>query len=126
MPNHPHRVLLLEDNSNDVYLTQVLLRNIADVVSVDNRQDYEVLLTSIHAMLFDLILADVQVPGFDGWDALKLAKHHRPSVPFVYLSGSVEDSKLAEVMKLGAYDYVQKDRVARLEMVVKRIFNLPL
>ena len=73
-----YRVLLLEDNENEAYLTRVLLRGIADVVSVNNRTDYEQLLSSMHAMLFDLILADVRVPGFRDWDALHLAKKHRP------------------------------------------------
>ena len=121
-----YRVLLLEDNENEAYLTRVLLRGIADVVSVNNRTDYEQLLSSMHAMLFDLILADVRVPGFRDWDALHLAKKHRPSVPFIYLSGSVRDEELAQAMQHGAHDYVQKDRIARLEMVIKRLFNLPL
>jgi len=121
-----HRVLLLEDNANDAYLTRMLLRGIANIVAVNNRDDYEHLLSSVHTMLFSLILADVRVPGFREWDALEIAKKNRPSVPFIYLSGSVTDHQLAEAMKLGALDCVQKDRIARLEVVIKRLFNLPV
>ncbi len=122
--NEPsHHVLLLEDCPNDVYLTRILLRGIASILSVDNRKDYEKAI----GWKFDLILADMRVPGFSGFEALAISKKSkRPETPFIYLSGSVNDEILAQAMKHGAHDCIQKDRVARLEFVIKRLFGLPL
>src|SRR5437899_2461469 len=74
-------------------------------------------------MTFDLILSDVRVPNFLEFEALELAKAKRPDVPFIYISGSMNDEHLSRAMKLGAADYVLKDRPARLESIVRKLGN---
>ena len=121
--NGQRYILILEDNPQDVYLTRIYLAEVARIVWVDNLEDYKLLLQSVH---FDLILADVAVPGFKDFDALDIAKLFTPTTPFIYMSGSIYDETLAKAMKRGAHDVIQKDRVARLEFIVKRLFGLPL
>src|SRR6201986_4879745 len=62
----------------------------------------------------DLILADHQLPSFDGLSALKLAQSERPDLPFIFVSGTLGEEVAIEALKLGAADYVLKTRLSRL------------
>ena len=68
----------------------------------------------------DLILADYALPGFDGLSAMRLAKELRPSVPFIFVSGTLGEEVAIEALKSGATDYVLKHRLERLLPAVQR------
>lgn len=69
---------------------------------------------------FDLVLSDYGLPGFDGLQALELLKVRRPEVPFILVSGSVGEEVAVAVMKLGAADYLLKDRLGRLGQAIRQ------
>jgi PAS domain S-box-containing protein len=51
--------------------------------------------------------------------ALKLALERCPDVPFIMLTGSMNEDTAVECMKAGAWDYVIKEHVKRLEQAVQ-------
>ena len=69
---------------------------------------------------FDLILADYSLPSFDGLSALKSAPQMRPLVPFIFVSGTMDEEVAIEALKIGATDYVFKTRLSRLVPSVRR------
>jgi PAS domain S-box-containing protein len=68
----------------------------------------------------DLILADYVLPSFDGLSALALAREHCPSIPFVFVSGTLGEDVAVEALKHGATDYVTKQRLDRLPRTILR------
>jgi PAS domain S-box-containing protein len=66
----------------------------------------------------DLILADYGVPGVDVERMLAAAKERRPDTPFLIVSGSIREDLGVELMRLGADDYLLKDRLERLDQAV--------
>jgi formate hydrogenlyase transcriptional activator len=54
------------------------------------------------------------LPGFDGTEALAIAKEHCPQVPFVFVSGAIGEELAIETLKQGATDYVLKQWLSRL------------
>jgi PAS domain S-box-containing protein len=62
----------------------------------------------------DLILSDYSVPRFDGMAALSLARQRAPSVPFLIVTGSVNEETAVGCMKAGATDYLLKSNLARI------------
>ena len=62
----------------------------------------------------DLILSDYTLPGFDGMSALSLARQLVPSVPFLIVTGSVNEETAVGCMKAGAADYLLKSNLARI------------
>jgi formate hydrogenlyase transcriptional activator len=68
----------------------------------------------------DLILSDYSLPGFDGAEALALAKQQCPEVPWVFVSGAMGEELAIETLKQGATDYVLKQRLSRLAPSVRR------
>lgn len=71
----------------------------------------------------DLILADYVVPPFSGIEALRIKLERAPDIPLVMISGEIGEETAVECMRLGAADYVLKDRLFRLGPVVKRVLE---
>ena len=62
----------------------------------------------------DLILSDYTLPRFDGMTALSLARERVPSIPFLIVTGSVNEETAVGCMKAGATDYLLKSNLARI------------
>jgi two-component system nitrogen regulation response regulator GlnG len=56
----------------------------------------------------DLVLLDLQLPGADGIEILKVLKSAHPSVPIVMLTASHDPRTVVRAMKAGAADYATK------------------
>ncbi|MEO6568774.1 MAG: PAS domain S-box protein, partial [Opitutaceae bacterium] len=69
---------------------------------------------------FDLILADLTMPGYDGTAALALVQAKCPEVPYLFVSGTMGEERAIESLKNGATDYVLKGRLERLLSAVRR------
>jgi len=57
---------------------------------------------------FDVIILDLQMPGVDGLEALKVLKAKRPELQVILLTGHATIEKGIEAMKLGAMDFLEK------------------
>ncbi|HEX6104460.1 MAG TPA: PAS domain S-box protein, partial [Gemmatimonadales bacterium] len=54
------------------------------------------------------------LPRFDGMSALSLARERAPDVPFLIVTGSVNEETAVGCMKAGATDYLLKSNLARI------------
>jgi CheY-like chemotaxis protein len=116
----PLRILLLEDDATDAALIQELLEAdhfVCEATRVQTRAEF---LAALENGGIDLILADYQLPSFDGLSAFKLAQTARPNVPFIFVSGRIGEEVAIEALKIGATDYVLKTRLSRLVPSVQR------
>src|SRR5439155_9024815 len=68
----------------------------------------------------ELILSDYSLPGFNGKDALEIAREKVPNIPFIFVTGTMGEEVAIETLKSGATDYVLKTRLARLGPAVQR------
>jgi hypothetical protein len=124
MPNatgpQPIRILHLEDDPNDADLVLEALRCGGLSTRIERlcrKQDYA---EALERGGFDLILADNNLPGFDGLAALSMARAKRPEIPFIFVTGSMGEEVAVDAVRSGATDYVLKDRLARLPVSVRR------
>ncbi len=113
------RALVLEDNRADLDLLLHELRRAGfeiDAQHVDDKASYAASLSAD----VDVILADYALPQFDAAHALLLLQQRGLDVPFIVVTGSVSEEAAVECMKLGAADYLLKDRLARLGPAVRQ------
>ncbi len=113
------RILLLEDSNTDAELVEVELRRAGLDCLIRRaiiRGDFERALREFHP---DIIIADHQLPQFSGIAALHLVRQDTPDVPFILVTGSLDEETAVEYMKAGAADYVLKGRIARLGPAVQ-------
>ena len=89
-------------------------------ISVDWAADEREFGRLLRAGDYDAILADYELPGFDAPAALRMVQAVRPDTPFICVSGVIGEEAAVELLKLGATDYVAKDRLERLPIKLKR------
>lgn len=115
----PLQVLIVEDRAADAELMAKELQRAGfnvDWQRVDNERDFRMRLTPG----LDLILSDYNVPGFGANPAMEAVRESKLDVPLIIVSGSIGDDRAAECLKMGATDYILKDRMARLGPAVGR------
>ncbi len=113
------KILMLEDVPSDAMLVQrELKKNGFDFESivVDNRKDFEYQLTN---NLPDIVLSDYSLPQYNGMEALMNVLKLPDFMPFVIVTGSIDEETAADCIKAGATDYVTKERLVRLGSAVK-------
>jgi diguanylate cyclase (GGDEF)-like protein/PAS domain S-box-containing protein len=112
-------LVILEDNPADAELMVRVLTEAGHVVKakrVDNEHDFRAALEAGP----DVVLSDYRMPRCDAVRALQVLKECAPQVPFIVVSGLIGEEKAAQVMQLGADDYLLKDRLARLPAAVDK------
>jgi PAS domain S-box-containing protein len=117
------RILHLEDSRNDAELIKGTLTAggiECDISLTDNREDFT---AALERERFDLILADYNLPTFDGLSALLIASEKRRAVPFLFVSGTMGEEIAVESLKHGATDYIVKGNLARLVPSIKRALH---
>jgi two-component system cell cycle sensor histidine kinase/response regulator CckA len=108
------RILILEDVPMDAELVEYELER-AHVPFLSRRVDSrESFLRELDEFNPDLILSDYTLPRFDGMTALSLARERAPSIPFLIVTGSVNEETAVGCMKAGATDYLLKSNLARI------------
>ena len=119
---NPIRILILEDQTWDLDLTLMHLSQAGfDPIwtCVDKKDDY---LAHLHDDL-DIILADFQLPQFNALHALQYLKESRLDIPFIVVSGTISEEVAVQCMKLGAADYLLKDRMTRLGPAIENALH---
>lgn len=114
----PKHVLLIEDLPSDAELAKrEVLKALPDAKFnvVDNEDSY---IKAINKFKPDLIVSDYQMPKFDGFKALMIRNDSIPDVPFIMLTGSVNEEVAVKCMKNGADDYVIKEHIKRLSQAI--------
>lgn len=113
------KIILLEDHLPEAQLNLIHLKqNDIDFKYwiVNNEHDFK---QKLHEVDADIILSDFNLPQYDGIKALNYVKENYPELPFIIVTGSLDEETAAECIKQGAWDYVIKDRLARLAPAVK-------
>jgi PAS domain S-box-containing protein len=114
------RILLVEDNPLDAELVAASLNDggvSGSLRRVQTRDEFE---SALREGLSDLILADYNLPAFDGISALRIARTAVPEVPFLFVSGAIGEELAIATLREGATDYVLKHRLERLAPAVVR------
>jgi len=116
----PMKVLLVEDNPFDAELALETLRSANLQIEervVWTEPAYRAALAEFDP---DVILCDFAFPEFDGESALRIATTEYPSIPLIFVSGTLSEERLVVAVQNGAVDYVLKSNGVRLPGAVIR------
>jgi two-component system response regulator AtoC len=116
------RILLAEDDEiMRVTVRDRLAKNSWHVDAVPNGREAAERLKKEN---YHLVISDIRMPGFDGWQLLKFARQSSPSTDIIMMTafGSVDDA--IESVKKGAADYILKpfnmdDLVIRVNRILE-------
>jgi two-component system cell cycle sensor histidine kinase/response regulator CckA len=108
------RVLMVEDNDNDAVLIRRELARLTPPPDVQHVRTQPAFAAALDGFAPHVILCDHNIPGFSGWEALELAQRTRSDMPFILVTGSLDEETAVRYLKGGASDYILKDRLVRL------------
>ena len=117
------KILFVEDINTDAELIwhEIKKNKISfSKLLVDNREKY---IESLKSFEPDLIISDYTLPQFDGMAALRLRNELAQLIPFILVTGSVNEEVAVECMKAGADDYILKSNLARLVPAIINSIN---
>ncbi len=118
-PDRSLRILIVEDVEDDAILVVRQLKRAGFTFQWDRVDTLQALRGAI-SQPWDAILIDYNLPGFEAPEALETIRAQRRNVPCIIISGTVGEEVAVETIKLGANNYVLKDRLSRLAMVLER------
>ncbi len=108
------RVLLLEDDANDGQLIAHELGRLTPPPQIERVTGEASFLAALKDFAPDVILSDHNLPAFDGRRALAKTRAILPDIPFILVTGSLNEETAVSYLKAGATDYILKDRLVRL------------
>jgi signal transduction histidine kinase len=116
----PLRILHLEDDPNDAALVESTLAAEGIVCAITRVQTREKFVAALKHGGIDLILSDFSLPSFDGLAAIAIVRARWPDLPVILVSGTLGEERAIDSLKIGATDYVLKQRLTRLVPAVHR------
>ncbi len=116
----PLRVLLIEDSEDDALLAIRALKKGGYNPCYKRVETATDMQKALQYELWDVILSDYSMPGFNGMDALAILRKMNVDIPFIIISGAIGEETAVECMRLGAKDYIMKNNLSRLGSAIER------
>jgi len=116
----PLRALIVEDRAADAEMILRELRRGGFDTAYERVETAEALRAALARQPWDIVLSDYYLPAFDAPGALAVLQSSGIDVPFIVVSGSVGEDTAVAAMRVGATDYIMKDRLQRLPPAVAR------
>lgn len=118
--NKPLRVLLVEDcGFHAELLVRELRRNGYDP-TFERVETPQALSAALDHQTWEVVISDYSLPQFSGLAALALIRERGLDLPFIVISGSVDEELLEAAMKAGAHDFMVKGNLAGLGPTIER------
>ena len=119
----PLNVLFLEDNPKDAEICRELITDSGYNLNMDITATEKGFESFLRTRKYDVILSDFNLAGFDAFGALRLYNKICPDVPFICVSGTIGEETAVGLLKLGAVDYLLKDRLEKLPFAIKKAID---
>ncbi|HEV8434658.1 MAG TPA: response regulator, partial [Thermoanaerobaculia bacterium] len=119
----PLRLLLVEDSERDAAHVMLSLRREGWVPEVRRVETGEEMVLALRDGTWDAIVSDYHLPRFSAPDALQVLRETGLDIPFIVVSGAIGEDTAVRLMRLGATDYLLKDRMTRLTAAIEREMN---
>lgn len=102
------RVLIADDHNVIRKTLTTFIEQRDDIVVVGEANNGEEALRQVHALLPDVIILDLNMPGMSGLEVLPKIKQEVASVKVLVLTGREEDWYIVQALRAGANGYLMK------------------
>ncbi|MFK7740088.1 MAG: response regulator [Planctomycetota bacterium] len=122
------RVLICEDSPEDA---EIMLFELGqggfDIVSHQVVERLDAFESALRQEPFDIVLSDFTMPGFGAMQALsrlrELQGEMDQEIPFLVVTGSIDEETAVDSLKMGADDYILKENLTRLVPAVHHVMD---
>jgi signal transduction histidine kinase len=117
-PASPYRILILEDNPDDVELMHHQLEE-ARVSFISRTTDKKnEFLNLVFEFRPDVILADYSLSTFNGMQAFQMLRTEGVTLPFILVTGALSEQLALECLNDGVDDFILKSSFKRLPAAI--------
>lgn len=120
----PLRILLVEDVKTDAELIIWHINKIVElphVKVVDNLEDF---METLQSFVPDVVISDYNLPTSSGIEIFEAARSIDDSIPFIFLTGTIEDEALASNTFLaGASGFILKKYMDNLDVKLRPLLK---
>lgn len=121
---------MVEDNETDIILTKRTIKKIVQTPEIFVVEDLAACRERMVNFVPDVVISDYNLPTCTGLEVLQLVQKIDENVPFIFLTGTVNDEELAaNTILAGAWGYILKKHMDDLEkrlrpLLKKVVFNI--
>ncbi len=105
---YPLRILLVEDSSDQVLLTERAFRRAGSETQMVSVKDGEACLDLLSRERFSAVIVDYHLPQMDGTELIRRIRESGLQVPVIMVTGQGDEEVAVKAMKSGASDYIVK------------------
>jgi len=116
----PIRLLVVEDSELDFDLLTATLARDGPPLRAERVEDEASMREALERGPVDAVLTDHNMPRFDSFAALKLAKAADPDLPVLVVSGEMSEDLAVAALHAGADDFILKSRLFRVGPALTR------
>ncbi|MGC3979996.1 MAG: EAL domain-containing protein [Steroidobacteraceae bacterium] len=117
------KVIIIEDSIADAELAVASLKRNWRDINWHQVETEEAFISEL-AWQPDVIIADYEVPGFGAVAALRILEERHSDIPLIVFTGAVSEETVVRCMRLGAADYLLKDRLTRLGTAIENALKM--
>ncbi len=114
-------VIIIEDNADDLLLMLIALKKAGYAPTYTHVQTRSELEAALQGKLWQLIISDHAMPHFSAPEALQVLKESGRNLPFIIVSGTIEEKLAAKLIEAGAEYYIEKRNLTQLPPAVERV-----
>lgn len=120
------KTILIADDDNAIRRTLELHLSDEGYVVLTAADGHEAIAKAEHQEV-NLMLLDLRLPGFDGFEVLKIIKEKRPDLPVIMITAYDDMATAIESIRLGAIDHLGKPvDLDHLDEVIEKVFEMSL
>lgn len=116
----PLYVLMVEDSPMDAELVKISLKKVGIECDMTVIDDIESLVDQLQHNDHDIVLSDCMIPGVSVEQVLSIVRKHDEDLPFIAVSGEINEEDAVSLLKSGAQDFVNKNNLSRLAPAIER------
>ena len=118
------RVLVVDDEAS---IRDLLSKTLALAeYDVDTAPDGTAALDRLRSVNYDLLIADLKMPGMDGLTLIRQAKRMKADLPVIIITGFSTESSAIEAVNLGVAGYLTKPfRVPQVLAAASKALGVP-
>lgn len=119
----PLRVLLVEDSERDAALLRLYLRRGGFEAVLERVETREQMQSCLESAAWDVVISDGQLPHFSARGALEVLREGGHQLPFLMLSGELEEKEVEHLMRAGAAGCLRKGEMAQVVAAVESVLQ---
>ena len=108
MIRYPIKVLLVEDNPDQVLLTERAFKRQNGEMQVISVKDGQACVDRLSRERFSAVIVDYRLPKMDGTDLIRKIRQTGAQLPVIMVTGQGDEQVAVMAMKSGASDYIVK------------------